>query len=263
MYLIDTHTHLYFEAFDADLPEVMRRAFDAGVAAFLLPGIDVESLPRLKAMCTRHYPDRCFPMLGLHPTRVGTDYQKDLDILRAELENGSYRAVGEIGVDLHWDATCLREQKEAFKAQLNWCIEKDLPAAIHMRDAFPQVFEALHAVGIDKLRGVFHSFGGTRDELEEILRYPQFLLGINGVVTYKNTSIRDYLALAPLDRLVLETDAPYLPPAPHRGKRNEPAYLPLIVQKLAEIYGVAAETVAAQTTENATKLWKLPPLSPA
>jgi TatD DNase family protein len=259
MYLIDTHTHIYFEEFDSDLPEVMRRASEAGVVAFCLPGIDVESLPRIQAMC-RRYPDRCFPMIGLHPTNVGAEYAKELSLLRQELESGSYIAVGEIGIDLHWDKTCLREQTAAFEEQLFWSIEKDLPVAIHTREAFPQVFESLHKVGIDKLRGVFHSFGGTREELEEVLRYPQFLLGINGVVSYKNTTIRDYLPLAPLERLVLETDAPYLPPVPYRGKRNEPAYVPLIAQKLAEVYGVSVETVAEQTTQNAKRVWKLPPL---
>ncbi|MDR0543247.1 MAG: TatD family hydrolase [Dysgonamonadaceae bacterium] len=259
MYLIDTHTHIYFEEFDADLPEAMHRASEAGVVAFCLPGIDVESLPRLKATCNR-YPDRCFPMIGLHPTNVGQDSAKDLSLLRQELENGSYIAVGEIGIDLHWDKTFLREQTAAFEEQLRWSIEKDLPVAIHTREAFPQVFESLHKIGIDKLRGVFHSFGGNRAELEETLRYPQFLLGINGVVTYKNTNIRDYLTLAPLERLVLETDTPYLPPAPYRGKRNEPSYVPLIAQKLAEVYGVPVETVAEKTTQNAMKLWKLPQL---
>ncbi|MDR2682752.1 MAG: TatD family hydrolase [Dysgonamonadaceae bacterium] len=256
MYLVDTHTHLYFEAFDADCPEVMRRASEAGVGAFLLPGIDVESLPRVKAMCAR-YPDRCFPMVGLHPTNVGPDYRRDLALLRAELDDNPSIGVGEIGVDLHWDSTYLREQKAAFEEQLRWSIEKDLPVAIHMREAFPQVFDSLHKVGIDRLRGVFHSFGGNREELEEVLRYPQFLIGVNGVVTYKNTTIREYLPLAPLERLVLETDAPYLPPVPHRGQRNEPAYVSLIAQKLAEVYGVPVETVVEQTTENAKKVWRL------
>jgi TatD DNase family protein len=258
MYLVDTHTHIYFEAFDADLPEVMHRASEAGLVAFCLPGIDTASLPRLKALCSR-YPDRCFPMVGLHPTNVGPDCRKELAVLRAELDSGSYIAVGEIGIDLHWDKTFLREQTEAFEEQLRWSIEKDLPVAIHTREAFPQVFNSLHKVGIHKLRGVFHSFGGSREELEEVLRYPQFLLGINGVVSYKNTNIREYLTLAPLERLVLETDAPYLPPVPHRGQRNEPAYVLLTAQKLAEVYNVPLETVAEKTTANAMRVWKLPP----
>jgi TatD DNase family protein len=257
MFLVDTHSHVYFEAFDSDLPEVMCRAAAAGVAILCLPGTDIETLPRLRAMC-KQYPERCFPMVGLHPTNVGPDYRKTLALLRAELENGPLIGIGEIGVDLHWDSTYLSEQMAAFEEQLRWSIEKELPVAIHTRDAFPQVFECLHRVGIERLRGVFHSFGGNREELEEVLRHPQFLLGINGVVTYKNTKLRDYLPLAPLDRLLLETDAPYLPPVPHRGQRNEPAHVPLIAQKLAEVYNVPVETIAEQTTMNAMRLWQLP-----
>jgi len=257
MYLIDTHTHLDFEAFDADLPDVIRRASEEGVIAFCLPGVDAASIPGVYTVCER-YPDQCFPMLGLHPTNVGPDYSNDLTILRAELDNRPYIAVGEIGIDLYWDKTYLREQMIAFEEQLRWSIEKDLPVAIHTREAFPQAFECLHKIGIDKIRGVFHSFGGNREELEEVLRYPNFLIGINGVVTYKNARIRDFLSLAPLDRIVLETDAPYLSPVPHRGKRNEPAFLTALVQKLTEVYGVSAETIAEKTTENAMRL--LPPL---
>ncbi|GHV55627.1 TatD family hydrolase [Bacteroidia bacterium] len=259
MYLIDTHTHVYFEEFDVDLPEVMGRALEAGVVALCLPCTESASISRLNEACNR-YPGRCFPMIGLHPTNVDSDYPEELAIMRTELESGFYIAVGEIGIDLHWDKTSLREQIEAFEEQLYWSIEKDLPVAIHAREAFPQVFESLHKIGTDKLRGVFHSFGGSREELEEVLRYPNFMLGINGVVTYKNAHFRDYLPLAPLERIVLETDAPYLAPVPYRGKRNEPAYVAEIAKKLAEVYGVPVETIAEITTQNAMKLWKLPPL---
>ena len=252
--LVDSHTHVYFEEFDADLADTIRRALEAGVAALCLPGTDMASLSRLQAVCDA-YPDQCFPMIGLHPTNVGTDYSKDLSILRTELDKRPYIAVGEIGIDLYWDKTYLREQIEAFEEQLRWSIEKDLPVAIHTREAFPQVFESLHKIGIDKLRGVFHSFGGNREELEEVLRYPNFLVGINGVVTYKNGRIRDYLPLAPLDRIVLETDAPYLSPVPHRGKRNEPAFVTMIAQKVAEAYNVPVEIIAEKTTQNAVRLW--------
>jgi len=254
MYLVDTHTHIYFEELDSDRPDAIRRALEAGVAAFCLPCTDRASLPRLQAVCDA-YPDRCFPMIGLHPTNVGTDYSNDLASLRKESDKRQYIAVGEIGIDLYWDKTLLREQTAAFEEQLRWSIEKDLPVVVHTRDAFPQVFESLHKVGIEKLRGIFHSFGGSREELEEALQHPNFLLGINGIVTYKNSRIRDYLALAPLDRIVLETDAPYLPPVPYRGKRNEPAFLPIIAQQLAEVYKVSVETIAQTTTRNALKLW--------
>ena len=259
MYLVDTHTHFYFEEFDADLPEVIHRASEAGVAAFCLPGTEIASLPRMHAVCDR-YPGQCFPMIGLHPTNVGPDYSKDLAVLRTELDKRPYIAVGEIGIDLYWDKTYLREQAEAFEEQLRWSIEKELPVAIHTREAFPQVFESLHKTGIDKIRGVFHSFGGNREEMEEVLRYPNFLLGINGVVTYKNARIRDFLSMAPLDRIVLETDAPYLPPVPHRGKRNESAFMTMIALKLAEVYGVPVETIAEKTTQNAMRLFTFKPL---
>ena len=254
MYLVDTHTHFYFEEFDADLPEVILRAFEAGVVAFCLPCTEVASLPRIQAVCDR-YPGRCFPMIGLHPTSVGPDCSRDLAILRTELDKRPCIAVGEIGIDLYWDKTHLREQTEVFEEQLRWRIEKDLPVVIHTRKAFPQVFESLHKTGIDKIRGVFHSFGGNREDMEEALRYPNFLLGINGVVTYKNAGIRDFLSLAPLDRIVLETDAPYLPPVPYRGKRNEPAFMTMTALKLAEIYDVPVETIAEKTTQNAMRLW--------
>jgi len=256
MYLVDTHTHIYFEEFDADLPDTIQRALEVGVMACCLPCTDIATFPRLLAVCDR-FPEQCFPMIGLHPTNVGTDYSNDLAILRAELDKRRYIAVGEIGIDLYWDKTHLREQTEAFEEQLRWSLEKDLPVVIHTREAFPQVFESLHKIGIDKFRGIFHSFGGNREELEEVLKYPNYLIGINGVVTYKNGRIRDYLTLAPLDRIVLETDAPYLSPVPHRGKRNEPAYMSIIAQKVAEVYNVPVETVAERTTENVMGLLNL------
>jgi TatD DNase family protein len=254
MYLVDTHTHIYAEEFDADREEIIRRAKEAGVGAFCLPNIDVESIGRLHNLCDQH-PEICFPMMGLHPTSVESNYKKDLDIIRAELGKRKYIAIGEIGIDLHWDKTCLKEQIEAFEEQLRWSIEWDLPVAIHSREAFPQVFESLHKTGVDKLRGVFHSFGGSREELEEALRCPGFSLGINGVITYKKADFRDYLTLAPIERIVIETDAPYLAPVPYRGKRNEPAYLAAVVRKLAEVYGLPEETIAETTTGNARQMF--------
>jgi TatD DNase family protein len=254
MYLVDTHTHIYAEEFDADREEMIRRARGAGVGAFCLPNIDLESIDRLHALCDQ-YPGTCFPMMGLHPTSVDAGYKKELDVIRAELDKRKYIAIGEIGIDLYWDKTSLQEQVEAFEEQLRWSIDRNLPVAIHSREAFPQVFESLYNIGVDKLRGVFHSFGGSREELEEALRCPGFSLGINGVITYKKATFRDYLPLVPIERIVIETDAPYLAPGPYRGKRNEPAYLTTIVQKLSEVYGLSEETVAEITTENARRLF--------
>ena len=254
MYFIDTHTHIFLEEFDSDIHEVVQRAKEAGVNKFYLPNIDVESISRLHAL-TDQYPDLCYPMMGLHPTSVSSDFQKDLTIIESWLEKRKYSAIGEIGIDLYWDKTFLKEQIEAFETQLQWSIERNLPVAIHTREAFPVVFESIYKVGAEKLRGVFHSFSGSREELEEIVCLQNFMVGINGIVTYKNAKFRDYLPILPIERILLETDAPYLSPVPYRGKRNEPAYLPFIVGKLAEIYGLSLEVVAEKTTENALRLF--------
>ncbi|MDR0681663.1 MAG: TatD family hydrolase [Dysgonamonadaceae bacterium] len=251
---IDTHTHLFSEEFDFDIQETFQRAFENGIRKFCIPNIDVESIPRLKNLCD-NYSQFCFPMMGLHPTCVKENFEKDLKIIHDEFEKGRYIAVGEIGIDLYWDKTFIKEQIKAFEEQLNWSIEMNLPLAIHTRNAFPPVFESLHKIGVNKLRGVFHSFGGRKDDLEEILKCEHFMLGINGVVTYKKAGFQDYLSLAPLERILLETDAPYLTPVPFRGKRNEPAYIIYIAQKIAEIYNLPIDTIIKKTTENACQLF--------
>lgn len=256
MHFVDTHTHLFLEEFDFDVREVIRNATAAGVARFCLPNIDLASINRLHTLSDQ-YPGQCYPMMGLHPTSVNPDFRKKLATIENWLEKRKYIAIGEIGIDLYWDKTFLTEQVEAFEIQLGWSIEKGLPVAIHTREAFPEVFESIHKAGADKLRGVFHSFAGSREDLEEIARLQNFMIGINGIVTYKNAAFRDYLALFPLERILLETDAPYLTPVPHRGKRNEPGYLPHIAGKLAEIYGLSLETVAEKTADNARRLFGL------
>ena len=254
MYLVDTHTHIFSEDFDSDINEVIRRAQDVDVAKFCLPNIDTESIARLHKL-TDAYPGVCYPMMGLHPTSVGPDYKKDLDLIYSQFDKRRYIAIGEIGIDLYWDKTYLKEQKIVFEEQLKWSLDLNLPVAIHTREAFPEVFESINKVGAGHLRGVFHSFGGSQDELEEILRFENFYIGINGVVTYKKALFRDYLAFAPLNRILLETDAPYLSPVPFRGKRNEPAYILKVAEQLAEIYAVSIERIIEQTTENAESLF--------
>ncbi|MDR1632072.1 MAG: TatD family hydrolase [Dysgonamonadaceae bacterium] len=256
MYFVDTHTHIFLEEFDSDVHEVIRNARAAGVNRFCLPNIDLTSIDRLHALSDQ-YPEQCYPMLGLHPTSVGPYFRKELTSIGNWFGKRKYIAIGEIGIDLYWDKTFLREQIAAFEMQLGWSIERNLPVVIHTREAFPEVFESIHKVGADQLRGVFHSFGGSREELEEIARLQNFMIGINGVVTYKNAKFQDYLALFPLERVLLETDAPYLTPVPHRGKRNEPGYLPHIAGKLSEIYGLSLEIVAGKTTDNARRLFGL------
>jgi len=254
MYLIDTHTHIYTEEFDADREDVIKQALEAGVGRFFLPNIDLESVDALNKLTALH-PDLCFPMMGLHPTTVDADYKQVLNKIQSVFESGKFIAVGEIGIDLYWDKTFKNEQIEAFETQLQWSIDKNLPVSVHTREAFPEVFASIEKVGKNSLKGVFHSFGGSREELEKALTFDNFMLGINGTVTYKNAKFREYLSVAPIERIILETDAPYLPPTPHRGERNEPSYLPLIAANIAEVYNLTTETVVSKTTENAEKLF--------
>ena len=254
MYLIDSHTHIFLDEFNHDRDLVIQRAREAGVRLFFLPNIDIESIELLH-LFSDQYPDLCFPMMGLHPTSVKVDYIEDLGLIRAELEKRKYIAVGEIGIDLYWDKTFIKEQIYAFEEQLLWSIDYNLPVVIHTRDAFPQVFESLYKIGVDRLRGVFHSFGGSREELEEIMLCKNFMIGINGVITYKKANFREYLPIFPIERIILETDSPFLSPTPFRGKRNEPAYLLYIAAKLAEVYNLPVEKIAEITTENSKRLF--------
>lgn len=256
MYLIDSHTHLFSEEFDADRALVIERAKAAGVQLFCLPNIDTESIERLNRLSDQ-YPECCFPMMGLHPTSVNAHFQQNLDTIRAELDKRKYIAIGEIGLDLYWDQTYINEQIQVFEEQLQWSIDRDLPVVIHTRQAFPPVFECLYNIGVDRLRGVFHSFGGTQEELEKIMLCENFMIGINGVITYKKANFRDYLSIFPLERIILETDSPYLSPTPFRGKRNEPAYLLHAAEKLAEVYNLPTEKIVEVTTENTRRLFNL------
>lgn len=252
--MVDTHTHIFSEEFDSDIVEILKRAEENNVRKLCLPNIDSTSISLLNTLCDAH-PDICFPMMGLHPTSVKENYEKELQAIRKELVSQKYIAVGEIGIDLYWDKTFQKEQIKVFEEQLSWSVELNLPVSIHTREAFTEVFNSLYKIGQEKLRGVFHSFSGTIEQMEEALKCENFMLGINGVITYKNTTLRDYLYHAPLERIILETDAPYLTPVPYRGKRNEPAYLIYIVQKLAELYHVSPEIIIQQTTANAESLF--------
>ena len=256
MRIIDTHTHIYAEEFDADLHDVITRARLAGVEKILLPNIDRESLDRLHNL-SELYPDYCLPMMGLHPTSVGADWIEQLSFLKKQFAVRSYVAVGEIGIDLYWDKTYEQEQILAFEEQLRWSIEFDLPVSIHSRDAIAECITSIKNVGADKLRGAFHSFGGTEQELRDILSLDNFVIGINGVVTFKNSTLPIVLKNTDLSKIIIETDAPYLTPVPYRGKRNEVSYTVNIVQKLAEIYAVGVDEVGEITSENAIKLFGL------
>lgn len=256
MTIIDTHSHTYDESFDNDIEDVISRAKQAGITNILLPNVDVESINRVNSLVEKH-PGYCIPMMGLHPTSVTANWESDLEIIKQQFTIHKYNAVGEIGIDLYWDKSLEKEQRAAFEEQLRWSIEFDLPVSIHCRNAIGESIECIKNVGASKLRGAFHSFSGSSKELEAVLALENFYLGINGTVTYKNSTLPQVLTGTDLSRLLIETDAPYLPPVPYRGKRNEPSYTIHIAAKLADIYGVTPEKAGEITSENAKKLFSI------
>lgn len=257
--LIDSHTHIYDEAFDEDREAMLQRALEAGVRQMVLPNVDQVSWVRMLCLVESH-PDYLYPTIGLHPTSVGADYEALLAYLEEQLTHHSVYAIGEIGLDFYWDRTYEAEQVEVFRRQLGWADRYSLPVILHVRDAFARAFETLRTVALPELRGVFHSFTGTEEELEEALSFEHFYIGINGVVTFKNSSLKDYITRIPLERLLLETDAPYLSPVPKRGKRNEPSHLVYTAQFVADCYGIDLDTLTEVTSQNARRLFALPTL---
>ena len=253
MVLTDTHTHLYIDAFDDDREEAMERAREAGVTRFFLPAID-SSFDQAMQDMKAQYPDSVFLMKGLHPTHVGEDYGEELARVETSLDKGGYVAVGEIGIDLYWDTSRLKEQTHAFRSQIRMAIAHDLPIVIHCREAFEEIFEVLESEKHDRLRGIFHCFTGTLEQAQKAISL-NMKLGIGGVVTFKNGKIDQFLNQIPLEHIVLETDAPYLAPAPYRGKRNESSYIRQVSKKLADLYGRTEEEIAAVTTENSKSIF--------
>lgn len=252
---IDTHTHLFEPEFAEDREAVVQRAVEAGVKTLCLPCITEASLSRMEEMCAG-FPGICYPMIGLHPTELGDDYQAVLDRMYKELKgNDCYIAVGEVGLDLYWDDTRKNEQLDAFRQQIEWATETGLPLAIHSRNAFDDLYKVMDDNRSKGLTGVFHCFSGDAEEARKLLSFDGFYLGIGGVVTYRKSTLPSVLADVPLERVVLETDSPYLAPVPRRGKRNESSYIPFVAQKLAEIYGCSVDEVAAVTTDNARRLF--------
>jgi len=254
MKLTDTHTHLYAEAFDDDIDEVIKRAVEAGVDSFYLPAIDSSYTKRMYVL-EKAYPDNMYLMTGLHPTSVKENFKEELAHVKMELAERNFVGIGEIGIDLYWDKTYLKEQQIAFQTQIQWAKERKLPIIIHSRDSFDEIFEILEAEKSPDLFGIFHCFTGTLAQAHQAIDY-NMKLGIGGVVTFKNGKIDQFLHEIPLDNIVLETDAPYLAPVPYRGKRNEPAYLLKIAEKLAGIYQTDIENIAKITTENALEVFK-------
>ena len=257
MTFIDTHSHLYDEAFDFDREQALQRTLDAGVTTLLLPDIDSTSRPRQQALASAH-PECTYEMAGLHPTSVKEDYKHELQLVHDLLfAPHPYIAVGEIGMDLYWDRTHEARQLFALRQQLTWALELDLPVCLHIRKAHNEVFGLLRDMDRRRWRGVMHCFGGSLQEARRAVEMG-FHLGIGGVVTFKNAGLAEIVREMPLERLLLETDAPYLSPTPHRGKRNESAYIPLVAQKIAELKGVSLEEVASVTTASARSLFRLP-----
>lgn len=253
---IDTHTHLYSSQFDEDRTEMIRRALNVGVEKLLLPNIDLESLAGMYAL-EKQFPENCFAMMGLHPCSVDADFEKTLAILKMELDKRKFIAIGEIGIDLYWDKTFLEQQKQAFAIQIEWAKELQIPIVIHARDSFQEIFEVLNQHNDERLTGVFHCFTGTEKEIEKIRSYGGFLFGIGGVVTFKKSGLDEVVKNLNLNELILETDSPYLAPSPHRGKRNESSYVPLIAEKLSDIFEVSLDKIAQTTSENAKKCFSL------
>lgn len=256
--IIDTHSHLFVEEFNEDRSEVMCRAREAGVQHVLMPNIDLSTVEPMLRVCEA-YPEFCYPMIGLHPTEVKANYRQDLDALREILVSHpkTFIAIGEVGLDLYWDKTYKQEQLSVLEEQIGWALEYDLPLVIHSREAFAELYNLFSHYKDAPIRGVFHSFTGTAEEAQSLLEFPGFLLGVNGVVTFKKSTLPEALSEVPLSRLVVETDSPYLAPTPYRGKRNESAYIVRVVERLAEIYSCSPEVVAEQTFANATNLFRL------
>ncbi|MFA9372474.1 MAG: TatD family hydrolase [Labilibaculum antarcticum] len=255
MKLIDTHSHIYSDEFKDDIEEIISNCKNVNIQKILLPNIDSESIPKMNSL-VQAFPEMCVPMMGLHPTSVKENYKEELENCKGWLAKNRYCAVGEIGIDLYWDKTFIKEQQIVFDTQINWALERELPIVIHARDSFNEIFEILEAYRSRNLKGVFHSFTGNVEQANKAIDLG-FLLGINGIVTFKNAGLDKTIETISLDKLVLETDAPYLAPVPKRGKRNESSYLIHIANKLAEIYQVSHSEVAKKTTANAEKLFNI------
>lgn len=252
---IDTHAHLYHKQFESDREAMLQRALDAGVTKLFLPNIDRHSEDGMHALVAAH-PDRCFPMMGLHPCSVGEDNDAIMAHIERQLRAGGYCAVGEIGIDLYWDKTFLAQQQHVFRKHVRWAKELDLPIVIHCRQSFAETIAIVEEENSEALRGVFHCFTGTPEEARRIIALGGFLLGIGGVITFPKGGLFETMQVVGAEHCVLETDAPYLAPVPFRGKRNESSYIPHIAAKLAEATGHGVDEIAGITTSNAERLFR-------
>lgn len=258
---IDTHAHLYEDDYKDDIADVIQRARDAGAQKVLVPPTDVCSTVKSRDLC-RRYPDFLYPMIGLHPEDVGDDYLQQLEtleqMLQEDINSGrrEFIGIGEVGLDYYWDRSRIQEQKDAFAVQIGWAVKYQLPLMIHARSANGDLLACLRLFRDKLTGGVFHCFSGNDHEADELLRFhPNFMLGIGGVLTFKKSKLPETVKNIPLERIVLETDSPYMAPVPMRGKRNEPSFIPHIIARLSEAKGLSPEDVAAQTTQNALRLF--------
>ncbi|MBI4929407.1 MAG: TatD family hydrolase [Bacteroidetes bacterium] len=254
MNLIDTHTHLFAEEFDSDRTEVVKRAISAGVKKMFLPNIDssyISSMLKLEA----EFPENCFSMMGLHPCSVNEKYTDELTVVEHWLSKRKFRAIGEIGMDYHWDKTFINQQKDAFARQIDLAKKYSLPIIIHQRECFDDLFEMVKSKHDNSLKGIFHCFTGTIEQANKVISLDGFKMGIGGAVTYTKSELPEVLKQIDLKHIVLETDSPYLTPVPHRGKRNESSYITFVAQKVAEIKGISIEEVAEITTKNAEEIF--------
>ena len=257
MKFIDTHSHLYAKEFDEDRDEVVQKAIDSGVEKILLPNISSKYTQRMLSLC-QNYPNNCFPMMGLHPCDVNLDnYEEEIEHIKKELSMKKYIAVGEIGIDLHWDKSTLEIQKKAFASQILLAKENNLPIVIHVRNSFDETINIVEKYNDDNLSGVFHCFTGNIKEANQIIGLNNFYIGIGGVLTFKNSNLHKTIKNINNENLILETDSPYLTPTPYRGTRNESKHIIEIAKKLAEIKNISIEEVSRFTNENANRLFKI------
>lgn len=254
MQLTDTHTHIYYHEED-ELNAQLQRCFNNGIDRLFLPNVDTKSIEQI-ITTVKAYPSNCFPLLGLHPCSVKENYLEELRTIKMELDNLKVYAIGEIGLDLHWDKSTLDIQNEAFRIQVSWAKKMNLPIVIHCRNAFDEIFDLLEELKDDKLFGIFHCFTGNIDQAKKAIALG-FSLGIGGVVTYKNSGLDTVVEQIDLKHIVLETDSPYLAPVPFRGKPNESSYLRYVAQKVADLHKISVEEIAQITTDNSKKIFKV------
>ena len=255
MQIIDTHTHLYLKQFNQDIDDVIKRAINIGVEKFIFPAIDPSYSKQMHDLQSK-YSKNIYLMSGLHPVSVKENYKDELGLVVKSLKDHNYVAIGEIGIDLYWDKTFLKQQQDAFEFQIRLAISNDLPIVIHCREGFDEIFEILDAEKHEKLRGVFHCFTGTLDQAKRAINLG-FKLGIGGVVTFKNGGIDKFINQISINNIVLETDSPYLSPVPFRGKRNESSYIKYVLSKLSDLYEISEEELAKLTTENSKNLFRI------